>query len=92
MSCKDFAFFLDKGQCTCKDTYFFIWLHHISVACGAFCCGTQTWLPVACGILALDQGSSPCPLHWKVGSQPQTTTEVQGDVLWLDTGESYHVR
>ena len=24
----------------------------------------------ACGILVLDQGLNPCPLHWQMGSQP----------------------
>ena len=31
--------------------------------------------PVACGIF-LDQGSSPCPLHWQVDSKPLDTSEV----------------
>ena len=31
--------------------------------------------PMACGIF-LDEGSSPCPPHWQVGSKPLDTREV----------------
>ena len=32
--------------------------------------------PVACGIF-LDQGLSPCPLHWQVDSKPLDTTSTR---------------